>query len=1275
MASKVKRKPARATRAKKAAPGRARAPRSRARSKTSRAPASRGKGTLSDRPLRSPRQPVLRLDWETLCSSENGRTFEDLGLDLFTERYGDDHFIPNAERTGPDGGSDGLLEAALDDIAGPWKIACAVRKSFSDAKKKVVQENQKACAAGHRGLFFITSYDATPEQVITLQKLARTGLKGSKVWSRRMISRFLRDHAWLRQLYFGHDIVPGFVPVNHPTELDDQNQPDVEFVGREREADLLRRHLEGVGSMVVVEAPGGSGKSRFLRALPELMRGGPRRRSIWLRRPGIGTISESIRSGLPARRPMLLVLDDAGQALAEVDELARMSTDGNLDVQVVFASRTADHDALLARLGGLRSEVTWIDLEPLSFEDCTRLVIEDCETLDHETARKLARAFGTNLFLLRAAAQLIKRGQSPADVVDDAHLRSLVAQRFIAEAEQRLYPHVDPGDVRALLAELSLNVPVPFNQASDDLALAALHRAGLLRRAGNTLRFRRDVEGDILLAYLLSSPTYQVTVESLISPALHDGTFQRQLRNLAAAGRGSASEIVTRIVRSWRSDPALLDSPARCLELLPYCARAAPEEVTALCIQVAFSTALSSDDVGPIILAVGLDDAARALSLAGELAAAGCSRGRFSNYNAHGLASRLLNPYFHGPDELRAACGVLEGWLRSSHLGARSELTASALKALFSTVARWNTSDAVSVTLHEKELPAAPLLLELRRTAVQLLGEMLQHPDRTARLHAIEVLKSHGSPNIGRVSTSAFDQAAASEFEALSQVLDERLRTEEDVEIRFGIYVALAERWAAGWPGSDTAARLLQGRPTDPVLRAFHYASNRTRWFYSFDEAFAQATAATSDRWSWWVNSFMLGRAREGEVERLVDDLCRHCNSVDGLISCTTALLSAANPAWILDPWCRRSPALFESARKNLTDLRTGALLDEVLRRHRYSIDPSAALKDLYALPRPLTAAAVDGVLGAGRSAVEQALEEARFLASQEDVAVRRRALGRIEDRSDVPAAEVLDVLEDALRDGDWHGEWEAIWAMLKAPDRAALLSQRSNLRVQIAARFLERTDASLGHGWYEARVLELLYGADDSARLELLGRLLAQGTYRAAHTVRMIVRPLFDDLSHFTLLVRALVQWVEELEIGIGVVDGLLSDIRHEGLPEGAIAVISGLCSSTEASARSVGLVLLSRVQSPEACVQIAEVAIDPQDELQELALSSLWSYRRPRGAYKRSIGEPAPALLSLREALRGALPLASRSARRLIGEVLQAVQQELDADARSDEEELEPR
>jgi hypothetical protein len=843
------------------------------------------------------------------------------------------------------------------------------------------------------------------------------------------------------------------------------------------------------------------------------------------------------------------------------------------------------------------------------------------------------------------------------------------AARLIEEAERQLSSLADQRQTLRLLSEIALNAPLPFDHTRQDEALAALHHAGVLLRVGGTLRFRRDVEGDLLLAYLLDQPAQRAIIEHQFAVQNGGDALQRQLRNLSAAGQGYAATMIRELTQRWLAEPA--GSLSHRIRLLPYCAEAAPEQVAEMCLNAAHARVLTADDTGPIVLALGYSDGARGLRLLWDLAALDAAMAPLS---IHDAVNRLLNPCFHGPDELTAACVLLEAWLRDSISGRRAEMLAEAVLALFTTVATWNTYDSASFTMHEQELPAVPALLDIRRTATQLLGEMLAHGDVGVRTRAIAVLAKHGAPHLGRVTNRAFDSAAADEFLSLVPIIEARLAAESEMSLLASLYMMLATRWAAGRPGADDAGRLLVGRKIEPLIKAYHYSS-RNEWFYSFDEAFAMTPE--NDRWSWWVQRYLHNRS-DAECSRVVSDLRARYRTAQEVAQCISTIAGTDRPEWIIDAWCRCESTLFEEALPVLSDGRARKYVENALRRERYRVDPSKIIADLRAMPQAASLDDINGLLSTSNlSDVAVAVAIARYLVDQLDVAVRRRGLDCIQYRDDADPADVLGILEHALRDGDWGHHWAAILDVLEKPNRRSLIDQCTVLRQRIEKRFLIGKEW-VDHVWYEDRVLEILYGDEHAKRLDLLGRLLANGTFGAIQEVGHLIAALVVDAAQFGCVVERLVGWARDLgETGVDTVGSVLEVALHDkDLPSEARTIAMGMLRDGDEVARGLALVLLGQLQAnPETCATLARIAADPADGVRERAASTLWSLRWPRGGLSRVVGEPPKKLVTLREILREAQKLASGDARSLVSEVLRDVEQALAAYDREDEEVLLPR
>jgi hypothetical protein len=273
-----------------------------------------------------PRRKVvdeIEFDWARISAAKNHSQFERMVGDLLALELDDHQFVPNAPRPGKDGGADGVYFGRIAGIAGPWKIASATRSTLSALKQKIREENRGARAKRYRGLLLITPFDATPTVVRELSDLAGSGLSKGLVWARGKLRQLLWTHPWIATQYLGYQFIPGFVPVDYPEAQETAGQEDIPLIGRSDARSEIDAFLGAPERVLLIIGPGGAGKSRLLRELRSIARLLRPRRSTWLRRIGQGSIEDSVTSGLPLTRPILLCLDDAGRALGEVKELVR----------------------------------------------------------------------------------------------------------------------------------------------------------------------------------------------------------------------------------------------------------------------------------------------------------------------------------------------------------------------------------------------------------------------------------------------------------------------------------------------------------------------------------------------------------------------------------------------------------------------------------------------------------------------------------------------------------------------------------------------------------------------------------------------------------------------------------------------------------------------------------------------------------------------------------------------------------------------------------------
>lgn len=153
-------------------------------------------------------------------------------LDLLAEEHGVD-VIPGPRRAGRDGGVDGIYEGRIGRHTGRWKIACAVRQNVRQLESKIDEERSAAKKRGLDSLLVMTPLDLNAPALRRLREHAGRKLKHAIVWAQRDVERLLRMHPWIASQHFGHELLPGFVPLQTAQIAEIIAQPDMPLVGRD----------------------------------------------------------------------------------------------------------------------------------------------------------------------------------------------------------------------------------------------------------------------------------------------------------------------------------------------------------------------------------------------------------------------------------------------------------------------------------------------------------------------------------------------------------------------------------------------------------------------------------------------------------------------------------------------------------------------------------------------------------------------------------------------------------------------------------------------------------------------------------------------------------------------------------------------------------------------------------------------------------------------------------------------------------------------------------
>lgn len=325
------------------------------------------------------------------------------------------------------------------------------------------------------------------------------------------------------------------------------------FIGREAQLERLAAFVDGKEPLLVLKAPGGSGKSRLLLEAAKAAAQRPSSPQLFFVDSAVAWSTDDINP-LPLT-PVVLVFDDAHRR-PDLDRIIAACQQHNDDIRCLVSCRPSAVGIVTPLVAPLLtgSDLPELDLPSLAKKDAEALARHFLgEPLQHLAARLVAIA-DSNPLVVRVGAQCIADRLVLPEVLertpevfrrvvldrllDDPVLKSSNAAgtRRILEVIATIGPVVTESD--ELLNELSGMVQLPTYDVRR--LLATLERTKFLLRRGRLVRVSPDVLADHLL--------YMAAVDDLGKPTGFVDqmvtSFRPSLENILA----NAAEL------DWRSE-------------------------------------------------------------------------------------------------------------------------------------------------------------------------------------------------------------------------------------------------------------------------------------------------------------------------------------------------------------------------------------------------------------------------------------------------------------------------------------------------------------------------------------------------------------------------------------------------------------------------------------------------------------------------------------------------------------------------------------------------
>ena len=592
------------------------------------------------------------------------------------------------------------------------------------------------------------------DHVVELQNLKGDTLDSVQVWHRELLESKLVAHPFLCHFYFGDPQFPAFVPTDLYVENNESKLLESPLIGRE---EVLQTFIDQVSdtnnSVHVIHAPGGFGKSHFLKEAAERLDVERPDSQVFHVRPALRDLRSAFQDELVSGRSYILILDDADRYPMETGHLLAF-TKANASLTLILGCRTAGRSLIQHKLHSQNVDSHFRELQPLS-EPALKEILDLSAGEEVRRSEQIIQVLNGIPYLLTLYGRSIRQGFGQEEI-EKVHDR-LVG--LTSDDAHKILQKILPSEAEEAELLLHLATIVPFHctppvletlgqglgkpQSIIEIAINELIEGKLLRRVGNSIRFYPDMAGDLFLAGALSS--HPQRIQGLLEAWY--GLFPSQIvANLASAAPYEKSDairsIFSEMVRTWirqteADEPYLWKVKLNRLERIAYfCPEESLNLIYAILDQQGDDPEVSRDDLGPVVLVLShhIDYQLDVLGLIVKLHELNLE-GTYANYTMSSLVAALISPLDKPPSVIEQ---TLHEILRSAQSPEATydevAVAAIAAKGMLAGGYEYSESSRRGVTVGEKVLRDIPEVHNLRDVGFEILKALLHNRDnaRTA---------------------------------------------------------------------------------------------------------------------------------------------------------------------------------------------------------------------------------------------------------------------------------------------------------------------------------------------------------------------------------------------------------------------------------------------------------------------------------------------------------------------------------------------------------------
>ncbi|MDP8263036.1 MAG: hypothetical protein P9M13_07015 [Candidatus Ancaeobacter aquaticus] len=827
------------------------------------------------------------LDWTKI---ENPIIFQRLISQLVSLECHTPGFLPSSPYIGADGGYDAYVDKYPEEnISGEICIQAKYTKhnlkdAYNILRTEMNKELKKAKKNRISHLILATNAELSIPYIKKLLKVNKFKDISLRIWDREQLTLKIEKQPFLKCRFFNYPAIPLFVPATTFFEEVENKLASVSLI--EEVPSINNRINEFISflnnekkNIFILQAPGGYGKSHFLREIPKIMGRLSSDREVWFIRIGVRDIQEAFNDEIGAREnannkhKYLFVLDDTDR-VDDIENILLCITNTGIDAKLVLALRTSGmsalDDILISTNCRSQSVVTsipqWTDSE-LNILLKTIAKKDDIKDID-----LIVRRYRNPFFIVKIGERI-----RDIDNFDYASFKETIVESVISDSKRILSDNIDAD---CLLLHLSLISPInisdtrTIDKLSEELKVdvkeltASLHqlgKSGVLRSIGNIFRFTPDMTGDV---FLLDKMHFLSEGErKKIFLYWFDTHSKNIFCNLGSTIRYGDSDyllpILNDVISSWITNTSKYDDYDKRLileNLEAICAKVPDKSLDLLWAFLDNST-LTTDAYGPVINKLIHSDFNRSdiikiiVAMINE-----CKGGTYDNYKPSTLIKECVCPLDNDIEsQILPSMSILEGFLNSDDNTDEIELLKVACAEILASAHEFRRSSDDKLEIGSKVLNMTDHVIKMRDTGVLIIKKMLKSKHAFVRIKAVEVIESIGKGYMGLGPTTIplKDKIIAEREDILCFIVNENIvDNEKELDVLSTFEDLVFHFWARKDVPDEIIVPLFDKFTYTPEYRIFRYYSSR--WGICGDvKPQLGSVPPSKERWNWAVDNLL----------------------------------------------------------------------------------------------------------------------------------------------------------------------------------------------------------------------------------------------------------------------------------------------------------------------------------------------------------------------------------------------------------------------------------